>query len=179
MCLVLIIFRHCVKIQRVILALAGADDVVTHSGHEFDNLHAGRWLVSCAKTVNDTKPISLTAKIGSDGDVSLDIHHYQMLAVFHRAEPNFGADSRHTSGVDHDIYETGLDQHVGRGYGGTPTFYYGVDVIARRSVSAMALGTMRDGDCLMGPCMVDVGDCGNLNSLHHRRARHNVGAHLT
>ena len=40
-CLVLVIFRHRVEIQWVVLALAGADDVVTHGGDELDKLHTG------------------------------------------------------------------------------------------------------------------------------------------
>ena len=90
-----------------------------------------------------------------------------MLAVFHRIKANFGADSRYTGCVDHHIYESSLNQHTRRGYGYSATFDNGINVFAGRSVGTMADDAMCDGDGLMGPRRVDVGDCGNLNPIHH------------
>ena len=47
-------------------------------------------------------------EIGADGDVGLDIHHHQMLAVLHRHQVEVGGDAGLAGGVDDDV-----DQRVG------------------------------------------------------------------
>ncbi len=92
-----------IDIQRIVLALAGGDDRIAEADDEVDEFHAGAGLVAGAQRVDDAKPLGLMLEIGADGDVGLDIHHHQMLAVLHGDEADLGADGGPAGGIDDDV----------------------------------------------------------------------------
>src|SRR5690606_27459593 len=106
-----------VVIQRVVLALAGGDDAIAEGGGELDQLHAGRGLVAGADGVDDAEPVGLRLEIGPNGDVGLDIHHHQVLAVLHGEQVVVGGDARLAGGVDDHVDLGSGDQRLGRGDG--------------------------------------------------------------
>ena len=92
-----------VDVERIVLALAGGNDGVAEAGDEIDEFHGGGGLIACTQRIDDAKALGLSLQIGADGDVGLDVHHHQMLAVFHGGEADFGADCRLAGGIDHDV----------------------------------------------------------------------------
>ncbi len=84
-----------------------------HGRNELDQLHAGGRLVTCAKRIGDAQAVGFALQISADGDVSLDIHHDEMLAVLHGPETDFSTDGRNTGRVDHDVDEIVLEKKIG------------------------------------------------------------------
>ena len=76
---------------------------VAERGGELDQLHAGRRLVAGADRIDDAEPVGLLLEVGADGDVGLDVHHHEVLAVLHRHQVEVGGDAGLAGGVDDDV----------------------------------------------------------------------------
>ena len=63
----------------------------------------GGGLIAGAQRIDDAEPARLAREIGADGDVGLDIHHDEVLAVLHGGEADLGADRGLAGGVDHHV----------------------------------------------------------------------------
>ena len=90
-------------VERVVLALSGRNDAIAERGGELDQFHATRRFVASPDGIDDPKAVGLRLQIGTDGDVGLDIHHDQMLAVFHGKQVVVCRHSRFAGGIDHHI----------------------------------------------------------------------------
>ena len=92
-----------IDVQRIILTLARGYDLVSHRRDKLDKLHTGRRLVSCTQRIDNAQPVGLRFKIGADGNIRLDIHHDQMLALLHRLDPQLGTNPRQSSSLDYNV----------------------------------------------------------------------------
>ena len=167
-----------IVVERVVLALAGRDDAVAEGGGELDQLHAGAGLVAGADGIDDAEAVGLALEVGADGDVGLDVHHHQMLAVLHRHQVEIGGDAGLAGGVDDDVDERvghhGLDRGDGAfaGLDGGGDFGRGVGLDA---VAVLAIG---DGHGLARGMRAAGGDGGDLDAAHQHALGDEVGAHF-
>ncbi len=168
-----------VDVQGVVLALACADDPVAHGRDELDQFHAGRRLVARAQRIDNTQPFGFGPQIGADGHVGLDVHHYQVLAAFHRGKPDLGPDRGHASRVHHHVDQARLEQRFDPGCRGHPSR------LDRRVDSVSAVCGLRpvgiaigDGHRPFRGLRIEFRNRADLDALHLRHARHDVGPHL-
>ena len=84
--LVDVVVGRRVDVERIVLALAGGDDRIAQAATKLIELHAVELrLVAGAERVDDAQPVGLALQVGADGDVGLDVHHHEVLAVLHGA----------------------------------------------------------------------------------------------
>ncbi len=174
-----IVIRHGIDIERIVLALAGGDDGMAHGRDEFDELHARRWFVARAQRVGDAEPVGLALEIGADGDVGLDIHHHQMLAMFHGAQPDLGAHGGNAGGIDDDVDQAGVDEEIDViGDRDLALLHRGIELIGRPGLTPVALGPVGDIDRLARRRQPQFGNGADLDSRHVGDAGDDVGSHL-
>ena len=98
-----VLIRRGIDVQRIVLALARSHDRIAKADDEFDELHAGTGFIARAQRIDHAEPLGLVLEIGADGDIRLDIHHHQMLAMLHGDEADFGPDGRPAGRIDDDV----------------------------------------------------------------------------
>ena len=166
-------------IERVVLALAGGNHFVAHGGDELDQLHAGGRLIAGADGVDDAHLIGHLLEIGADGHVRLDIHHHQMLAMLDHLEADLGTGDRLAGGVDDDVDEAVVHQQVGIGHnGGLAGFDQGADRRIGLDLDGAVGLALGDAHRIMRLMRTARDDGRDLDALHLRHLRDDVGAHL-
>ncbi len=108
----LVLGRHRVELQRVVLALAGGDDVEAHRLGEADQLQRAGRLVAGSAGVDDPLPPGLLLEEAADGDVGFDVQHDDVLVRLHRFERDQRADVGIAGGVDDDVDAAGRAQRM-------------------------------------------------------------------
>ena len=174
-----VIVRHGVVVERVVLALAGRDDGVAERGGELDQLHAARRLVAGADRIDDAEPVGLPLQVGADGDVGLDIHHHQMLAVLHRHQVEIGGDARLARRVDDHVDQRVGDQQFIRGDGDLPALDRRGDLGGAVRLARHGLVAIGYADRLAGGMRTAGRDRAYFDAAHQHALRHQIGAHFT
>ncbi len=176
--LLAIVVGDGVVVERVVLALAGGDDRVAERGGELDQLHAARRLVAGADRIDDAQPVGLAFQQRADGDVGLDVHHHQVLAVLHRHQVEVGGDARLAGGVDHHVDERVLDQQLVGGDGDAARLDGAGDRRRRVGLGGLLVGAV--GDAHGGARRVRAArrHRRDLDAAHQHALGDQVGAHL-
>ena len=106
----LVVGGHGIPTQRVVLALAGADDLEADGLGEADQLQRGGGLVAGGAGVDDAGALCLRMEMAADGDVGLDVEHHHMLAIGDGGERELRAGVGVAGRVDHHIHAAGAGE---------------------------------------------------------------------
>jgi hypothetical protein len=174
-----IVIGNGVDIERIVLALASGNDGVTHGGNEFDQFHTRRRLVASAERIGNAQTVSLSLEVSADGDIGFDIHHDEMLAMFHGAQADFSADSRNAGGVDHNIDQIIFEDQIGIVRNGNLAAFHGRGQFRGvRNFLAVTFFLIGDIDCFQSVWNAQFGNGANFDARHMRHARYDIGAHF-
>jgi hypothetical protein len=128
--------------------------------------------------VDDTEPVGLSLQVWPDGDVGLDVHHDEMLAVLHRQEVEVGGDAGFSRRVDDNVEQRGGHQCFGRGDGDLAGLDGGVGLLGRRALGSAVLVAEGDDHRLAGGVRAASRDGADFDAPHQRPLRDEVGAHF-
>ena len=177
--LLLVVGRHGVELQRVVLALAGGDDVEAEAPGKADDLQRAGRLVAGGTGIDDAGLARLLLEEAADGDVGLDVEHDDMLAVLHHFEREQRADVGVACRVDDDVDAAGGGQRMQiLGHRDLAGLDGAVDVrggAGLHDVGAVMAGEQRRVDRRLRP---HLGDGADPHARHQRYLDDDVGAHL-
>ena len=175
----LVIVGYRIDVERVVLALARGNDRMAHGRDEFDQLHARGRLIAGPERIGDAEPVGLALEVRADGHVRLDIHHDEMLAVFHCFQADLGPDRRHPGRIDDHIDQVILKDQIGIiGDGDLAGFHRRGKRRRIRHLARMAFFLIGDVDGLDRVGQIEFGNRPDLDAGHMRHTRDDIGAHL-
>ena len=167
-----------IDIERIVLALAGGDDRIAEAQDEIDELHAGARLIAGPQRIDNPEPLGLALQISADGDVGLDIHHHQMLAMLHGHQVEIGGYTGLSRRVDDDVDQRIGDQHLVRGDGDPAALDRPADLGGGVGFGGHRIVAIGNANRIASRVRAARGDGRNRNARHQHALRHQVRAHL-
>ena len=98
-----ILLGHRIKLERIVLALAGADNFQTQRLRKADELDGAGRFIAHGPCIDNAGALGLRLEMAADGDVGFHIQHHHMLAVVDGIKGKACAHIRIARGINHHI----------------------------------------------------------------------------